>query len=357
MVKRRWLVALAIALILAAAAAIALAMPATSAGTAGQSKADAVVLEVDHNGTPVKLYTQSQLTALGVFSGWAGIMNSAGVVTGPDPVQGVKISDVLNDALGSPGLTAQQSLDIYSPNPEPYIQTMTYDQVENASPGNFDMYDTTTKQQVSTLPGTLASILVWASGSRLAPLPADEGPLRFYVGDSQNDNAVMVGSSSVFDVTKLNVRDQVLATWKLKLVGLAIHGKKPTKTIDQNTYQACSAKGCHGSALTVGGQRWTGVPLYLLMGEVDGGKDMTYNADLARKGYRIRFYSTNGRTVTINSKVTVRRASVMVANGVAGAALSSPYYPLRLVGPTKYVSAHSLLGRISKIVMMPRAQK
>ena len=162
---------------------------------------------------------------------------------------------------------------------------------------------------------------------------------------------------SVFDVTKLNVRDQALASWKLKLVGLKIHGKQPTDTIDQNTYQACSAQGCHGSALkTAGGQRWTGVPLYLLMGQVDGGKDMTYNAALARKGYRIRLYSTNGRSVTISSKVTVRRTSIVVANGVDGAALGSLYYPLRLVGPTKYVAAGSFLGRIYKIVMLPRVQ-
>ena len=92
------------------------------------------------------------------------------------------------------------------------------------------------------------------------------------------------------------------------------------------------------------------------MGEVDGGKDMTYNAALARKGYRIRIYSTKGHNVTISSKVTVRRSSVIVANGLSGAALSDLYYPLRLVGPKKFVPKSKSLGRISKIVMLPPAK-
>ena len=353
---RRWMVTgAALALLVGAVAAVTLAMPTTgtaaAAGVRGLAKDDPVVLEVDHNGTLIKTYTQSQLEAM-VYAGWAGFKNSVDTVYGPDPVQGVKISDVLSDALGATGFTAQQSLDIYAP--DPYVQTMTYDQIENASPSNFDMYDATTKQQVSSLPGVLSSVLVWELGDPLATLPAGDGPLRFYVADAQNDNAVMVGSMSVKHVTKLNVRDQVLEPWDLKLVGLKIHGSKPTVTLDQNTYQACAAQGCHGSSCRAAGRQFTGVPLYLLMGEVDGGRDMTYNAALARKGYRIRLYSKNGHTVTISSKVTVRRASVIVANGVDGAALGALNYPLRLVAPTRYVVAHSFLGRIYKIVMLPR---
>ena len=352
---RSWLAAGAVAL---AVAAVFVAGAFAPGGVSRAGASDPVVLEVDHNGTFVKSYTQSDLAALGAYAGYAGIMKSTGTVIGPDPVQGVKLSVVLNDALGATGFTDKQSFDVYSPNPEPYIQTLTYGQVANASPSNFDMYDAKTKQQVSTLAGSLASVLVWASGDPLEPLPSDDGPLRFYVADNLlSDNAVMVGSMSVFDVSKLNVRDQVLSSWKLKLVGLKVHGKKPTKTIDQNTFQACSAQGCHGSVWkTAAGKRWTGVPLYLLMGEVDGGKDMTYNAALARKGYRIRIYSTKGHSVTISSKVTVRRSSVIVANGLSGAALSDLYYPLRLVGPKKFVPKSKSLGRISKIVMLPPAK-
>ncbi len=155
-------------------------------------------------------------------------------------------------------------------------------------------------------------------------------------------------------MTALNVTDVVLPPWNLKLVGLKVHGHKPVDTIDDNSFLSCSAQGCHGAAFkTAPGQRYTGVPLYLLMGQVDGGKDMTYNAALARKGYRIRLYSSNGLTVTISSKVTVQRSSIIVANDLNGVDLGSLYYPLRLVGPKKYIPVGKYLGRITKIVMLP----
>ena len=346
---------IAIGLVVLAVVAVFVAAAVVPGGASQARAVDPVVLTVNHNGTFVKSYTQSDLAALGAYSGYAGIINSGGVVTGPDPVQGVALKVVLADALGATAFTAQQSLDIYSPSPAPYIQTLTYAQVEEASPSTFVMTDATTKQPVTTLADTLSSVLVWASGNPLTTLPADQGPLRFYVADAQNDNVVMVGSMSVFDVTQLNVRDQVLPPWNVKLVGLKINGTRPTDTIDQNTYQSCSAEGCHGAVWkSAAGQRFTGVPLYLLMGEVDGGKDMTYNAALARAGYRIRLYNAAGKYVTLSSKVTVRRSSVLVANGVSGAALGAATYPLRLVGPTKYVPSSQRLGSITKIVMLPR---
>ena len=364
--SRRIGVVLAIVAVLVVAAVLAAGAAVMPGGTTKARADDPIVLSVYHNGvwdnkgvltggTLVKSYTQSELAAVSTYDGYAGFKKSTGTVVGPYPVEGAKISDVLTDALGAPGLTAEQSVDVYSPIPAPYIQTITYDQVENASPSNFQMYDATTKQQLITLPagGALSAVLVWSLGDPLEPLPAEEGPLRFYVADAQSDNAVMLGSMSVFAVTRLNVRDQVLSPWTLKLIGLKKNGTKPTDTIDQNTYQSCSAQGCHGAAFKIAGQAWTGVPLYLLMGEVDGGKDMTYNAKLARKGYRIRLYPASGKAVTIDSNVTVRRSSIIVANGVDGAALSDLYYPLRLVGPPKYVPAGKRLGRITKIVMLP----
>ena len=244
---------IAIGLVVLAVVAVFVA-GAVVPGGASQARADdPVVLTVNHNGTFVKSYTQSDLAALGAYSGYAGIINSGGVVTGPDPVQGVTLKAVLADALGATALTAQQSLDIYSPSPAPYIQTLTYDQVEDASPSTFVMYDATTKQPVTTLAGTLSSVLVWASGNPLT-LPADQGPLRFYVADAQNDNAVMVRQQSVFNVTQLNVRDQVLPPWNLKLVGLKINGTRPTDTIDQNTYQSCCCAGLPRRRLEVGGR-------------------------------------------------------------------------------------------------------
>ena len=305
------------------------------------------------SGKRVKRYTLSQLETLPAFAGYAGWMNSVGNFTpstgGPEDVTGVKVSDVLQDALASNGgWTAQRSVDIETP--DHYPGTHSYDQITNLT--GFTMYDATTKQIVTDLQGPLAAILVYSDPAQQV-MPPDKGPLRFMIADQQDENAMMTGSDSPYNVIGLNVRDFTPQEWQLKLVGLRRNGTKPTRTFSRNNFEGCSAPGCHGAAFKVSGQQWTGTPLYLLMGEVDGGRDMTYNAKLARKGYRIRLYPTSGKPVTISSKVTVERSSVLVANAVDGAVPGTGLFPLRLVGPPKYVPASKYVGRITKIVMLP----
>ena len=334
-------------------------------GTTKARADDPIVLTVYHNGvwnssgtltsgTMVKQYTLADLEALPAFAGYAGFMNSANDFTpatgGPEAVTGVKISDVLADAFPGSGLTAAQSVDVHAP--DGYGQTYTYDQINNLT--GFTMYDATSSQVVTDLQGPLAAILVYSDPGQNV-MPADEGPLRFMIADQQDENAMMVGSDSTYDVTELNVRDFSPPDWQLQLVGLKKNGVAPTRTLTRNDFQGCAAPDCHGAAFKVSGQEWTGTPLYLLVGEVDGGKTtMTYNATLARKGYRIRLYSASGKSVTISSKVTVKRSSVLVADEVAGAVPGTDFYPLRLVGPTKYVPKSNYLGDITKIVMLPK---
>jgi len=331
-------------LLLCAIAAVFAAGALVPGGTSAAKAADPVVLTVQHNGTLIKQYTLADLQALTVYNGYAGIKNSALHVTGPDAVTGVRVADVLQ---------SQQSVDVIAF--DLYSQTLTSDQVSSPSAANWFMFNTTdgdgTQLTGADIHGQLSSILAWARGG--SALPADEGPLRLYAADSLNEPVVMRGSDSEYRVVKLTVRDQVLPSWNLSLVGLKSHGTRPTDVIDTQSYQSCAAPGCHGVGWKApDGVRWTGVALYMLIGQVDGGKDMTYNARLARKGYRIRFYSSTGKTVTLSSKITVRRSSIVVANS-AGGALASQYYPLRLVGPTKYVPASKRLGSITKIVMLP----
>jgi hypothetical protein len=346
--------------------AVAAVLVAGAAIPGGATKAradDPIVLTVYHNGvwdsqgtltsgTLVKQYTLTQLEALPAFAGYAGYMNSVGNFTpstgGPEAVTGVKVLDVLTDAFPGTGLTAQQSVDIQTP--DLYPGTHSYDQIANLT--GFTMYDWPTKQIMTGLQGPLAAILVYSDPEQHV-MPPDHGPLRFMIADQQNEYAMMAGSDSPYNVIGLNVRDFTPQEWQLKLVGLKRNGAKPTRTFSRNHFESCSAPGCHGAAFTVSGQQWTGTPLYLLVGEVDGGRDMTYSAALARKGYRIRLYSASGTSVTISSKVTVRRSSVLVANAVDGAAPVTGLYPLRLVGPPKYVPASKYLGRITKIVMLP----
>src|SRR5664280_1273728 len=334
-------------LLLCAIAAVFAAGALLPGGTSAARAADSVVLTVQHNGTLIKQYTLSDLQALTVYNGYAGIHNSTGTITGPDPVTGVRASDVLKDALGGTGVTASQKVDFIAA--DSYAQTVWGDQVNNPTAANWVMFNSETGQQIMTssdIQGQLSCILAWdRSGSAL---PSDDGPLRLYIADSlSGEKVVMRGSDSEYQVIRLNVRDgdgTLPVFWKVTLVGLKSHGTRPTDVIDMQSFQSCAAPGCHGVGWKApDGQRWTGVALYMLMGQVDGGKDMTYNARLARKGYRIRFYSSTGKTVTLSSKITVRRSSIVVANS-AGGDLVPAYFPLRLVGPAKFVPASKRLG-------------
>jgi hypothetical protein len=346
--RHRRIIIAATLLLLCAVAAVFAAGALVPGGAPNANAADQVVLTVKDDGRVVKQYTLTELEAVTPYSGYAGFITSGGTVNGPDPVVGVKIADVLKDAFGT-AMTSQQSVDVHAP--DDYGMTYSYDQVVNAS--GFDMISTVTKK-VEAIVGPLSAVLVYERAG--LPLPADEGSLRFYAAQPTAAAQVMDGSLSVYDVSLLNLRDQAVPEWGLKLVGLKIKGKRQIVTEARNAIEGCSRPGCHGRGVAIAGARWSGVPLWRLMGVVDGGashKGHSYNAALARKGYRIRLYNAAGKYVTISSKVTPFRNSIIVANQVGGAVPGAGYYPLRLVGPAKYVPAAKRLGRITKIVMLP----
>lgn len=336
-----------VAVIVAGAVASSRAAPAAAAGP--------VVLTVKHNGTAVKTYTLDDMKALPVYSGYAGFITSGGTVHGPDPVTGVKVADVLQDAFGA-AMTTEQSVDVHAP--DDYGMTYTYGQIVEGTP--FEMINATTKQ-VEPSKAALSSILVYArNGIPLEPFDTatgdGEGPLRFYIAQLTDENQIMDGSLSVSGVSTLNLRDQALPEWSLKLVGLKIRGVRQVVKESRNAIEGCSRPGCHGSGRTISGVRWRGVPLWRLLGVVDGGarhKGHSYNATLARKGYRIRLFNAAGKYVTISSKITPYRNGIVLANQARGAVLKSRYYPLRLVGPAKWIPSSKRLGRIVKIKMLP----
>ena len=137
------------------------------------------------------------------------------------------------------------------------------------------------------------------------------------------------------------------------------NGKRQTYTLDRSSYDSCAAPGCHGSSwVSPVKKTWTGVPLFLCIGKVDGGKGHggygAYNEALALKGYRIKLVSATGRSVIIGSRTARNRARIILANKVMGSDLTAKYYPLRLVGPSKYVPTSKSLGRITKIILLTK---
>jgi len=347
--------ALAAALLaLLAVAAVLVAGAFVPGGASPARAADPVVLTVKNAGTVVKTYTLDQLKALTPYTGFAGFMTTGGTVTGPEPITGVSLVTVMQDA--GIDFTASQSVNLLAP--DGYAANLTYDQVANAN--GFEIFDATTGKAEAAAT-TLTSVLVYErSGAALPPFDQHtglgEGPLRFYVAQTTNTNQVMEGSVSTKGVTVFDVLAQPITEWDLKLVGLKIKGTRQIVTETRNSIEGCATPNCHKSGWTVGGQSWTGVPLWRLMGVVDGGtrhKGHSYNARLARAGYRIRFFDEAGHYTTISSKGTPYRNSIVVADLVDGVIPGTSLYPLRLIGPAKYVPASKRLGGIVKITMLP----
>ncbi len=362
--RRDWIVVAVIAALLSAGAVLAgtvvpgatgKASAAGSSPSPWPSPSPSVVLQVGHNGTFVKEYTLADLEALGggPFDGYAGFMNSGNIVYGPEEVLGVKVTDIADDALSSlslPPLTASQSVAFIGS--DGYSQAYTGDQLVNLN-GFSQMYNATTKKAVSlsSFTGPFAAVLVYSDpgGNVMAPSEA----LRLMVADATNEPIVMTGSDSVKWVDKLNVVDTPIKNWSLKLTGLKIKGKRQTRTITRNDFQSCV--NCHGSSYTVAGNKWSGTPLYLLVGEVDGGATMDYNAALARKGYRIELVSTTGKKRFVSSRTIINKSRDVLAWELNGAVLSNNLFPLRLMGPK--LASSQKLGRIKSVTLLPLKKK
>jgi hypothetical protein len=354
--NRRTSLILAAGVVLVALLAVVLAGVVVPGGAAPAKAAEPVVLTVKHAGTVVKTYSLADLQALAHYDGYAGFITSGGTLHGPDPVTGVTLVAILQDA--GLGLDASQSLNLLAP--DGYPANLSYNQVVNGTP--YDIIDATTKE-LTTPASTLTPVLVYArNGVALDPFDPisgeGEGPLRFYVAQLTDTNQVMDGGLSVSGVAALDVLDQPITEWKLRLVGLRIRGTRQIVTETRNSIEGCATPNCHKSGWTdpSSSRAWTGVPLWRLLGVVDGGrrhKGNSYNDALARKGYRIRFFDAVGHTRTISSKIVRRRESIIVANLMDGVIPDAAYYPLRLVGPAKYVPEGRRLGRIVKIQLLP----
>ena len=173
----------------------------TATGSAG-------VLQVQYNGTPVRAYSLAELQALTPFSGYAGFRKSTGTIVGPDAVTGVKVTDIVVDALGSPLTTAESvAVAAVAPN-SPYSKTFSYDRLVNFT--GFAMYDATiappnTPQvPISSLTGPLAAVLLYSDPAGVVMPPGSA--LRFIIADVTSENVVMSPSSdSVSQVNQLNV--------------------------------------------------------------------------------------------------------------------------------------------------------
>jgi DMSO/TMAO reductase YedYZ molybdopterin-dependent catalytic subunit len=343
---RRTVVATALVALVAIGAVFAAG--AVVPGTPQAKAAEDVVLTVSGNGN-TQTFTMTQLKALPVYSGFFGFVNSAGTVYPPEPVKGARLSDLLT-AIG--GMTTMNACDILAL--DGYGMTYTYSQVVDHA--GVQLYNATTKAKEDPKAPWDFVVIYEQNG---APLPYDVGPLRLVVAQETNVNQVADGHLMVKWVNRVSLRGAV-ADWKVRMYGLKRKdGTRQTYTLDRVSYDSCAAPGCHGSSWTypASGKTWSGVPLFLCIGKVDGGPGHdsynAYNEALAVKGYRIKLVSATGKYAIIGSRTARNRTSIVLANKLMGSDLTAKFYPLRLVGPSKYVPSYKTIGRITKIIMLP----
>ncbi len=339
--------------LLALLAVAAVAVAGVIAGVTPARAGDPVVLTVSGNGVS-KTFTMSELKAITPYSGYSGFVNSAGTVYKPEPIKGVKLTELL--ATAGVTMTTLNACDVTAP--DNYGMTFTYDNVMNRN--GVQWYNADTKQKEDSKADWDLIVAYEENGSAISPAPSGDGPLRLVIAQQTDTNQIVDGHLLVKWVSKVNLRGAV-ADWKVKMYGLKKKNRvRQTYTLDRSTFDSCATPNCHGASWLDPKTKktWSGVPLFLCIGKVDGGPAHdsynAYNEALALKGYRIKLVSANGKSAIIGSRTARNRVSILLANKLMGSELTSSSYPLKLVGPAKRVPKRLSIGRITKIYLLPK---
>jgi hypothetical protein len=276
----------------------------------------------------------NELKTLPVTQGQGGIVSSTGRITIPALFKGVAIKDLIS-YLNVP---FDESMGVTVTAVDGYSMTLSYDQVMG---GNFVAYDPANGNELPDHDPLTAIVAYEREGQLLNA--TEDGILRMMVVGPKN-NQIVDGHWSVKWVTKVEVKP-VGETWVLDLTGAI------SEPVTRDSFLSCGSPSCHGTVYKdENGQNWLGVPLWLLVGQVDDADshtDQAYNLALADEGYSVDITSLDGRTITLNSQPIKKDYQYLIAHQVNDGELPEMYYPLRLVGSS--VQADQMLGQISSI--------
>lgn len=277
--------------------------------------------------------TLADLQSLPAQEGQAGIKSSTGRITLPAMYKGVALTD-LADLVG--GLDPSLGVNVVAK--DGYAMTLSADQITN---GDFIMYDPATGEE-KKLSAPLTVILAYEREGE--PISNnEEGPLRLAIISPEN-NQVTDGHWSVKWVNQIELKP-LGAEWDLSMQGVI------DKEIDRNSFQSCAAPGCHQATWKDEmAQTWTGVPLYLLAGQVDDEiehEGPAFSDQLAEIGYLLQIVATDGYSTTLDSATVARNPDMIVAYQVNENPLPEKYFPLRLVGNA--VEKSQSVGSIAEI--------
>jgi DMSO/TMAO reductase YedYZ molybdopterin-dependent catalytic subunit len=322
-----------LALCLAACAPAATAIPALPTDTTAPPSP--VVFEVvGPDGS--QSFTMEQLQSLPATEGQGGFVSSTGKIFVPVLYRGVALKD-LAPLLG---IELDESMGLTLTAEDGYSMTFSYDQVMN---GAFTAYDPATGSELPEHDPLTAIIAYSREG---APLdPKEDGALRVEVV-SETNNQIVDGHWTIKWVAKAEFAP-VGADWSVDLEGAITH------TVDRASFQSCSAPSCHATSWEdESAQPWVGVPLWMLVGQVDDADDHGddgYNDELAAAGYDVDLVAADGYTVTLDSQTILRNNEILLAYLVNDGELPEKYFPLRLVGTD--LDKGQMVGQVAEIIV------
>ncbi len=304
----------------------------TAAPTLASQSSSGVTLDIVGPEKTVSL-TVEEVRALPAVEGWAGIKNSAGNITPPVMAKGVLFKE-LCDLVG--GITPEQGINVVAK--DGYAMSFSYDQAINAK---LITYDPGTGDEI-TIDEPLQLILAYEMDGK--PLNVEmDGEFRI-MAISPKNNQVVDGHWNVKWVRQVQVKDMA-EDWVLPLKGTI------SEDMDRASFESCAAPGCHGKNWTDDeGQKWRGVPLWLLVGRVDDDvrhQSRAFSGELAEAGYTVEVVAADGYAVTFDSKRIRFDDDYIVAHEMNDEVLENKYFPLRLVGPN--LSKQEFVGQLAGI--------
>ncbi|HMD90014.1 MAG TPA: molybdopterin-dependent oxidoreductase [Anaerolineaceae bacterium] len=282
-----------------------------------------------------KTLTLDDLEKMPAVEGQAGIKSSTGAITPPALYKGVLLTDLVQ-LVG--GLNANTGVQIGAK--DGYDMTFSADQITQ---GNFVTYDPATGDEITNA-GKLQVLIAYEMNGK--PLDStQDGTLKLVV-ISDKPTQITDGHWAVRFINSIELK-ALAAAWSLDLQGAI------SDTVDRGTFESCSTSTCHQAGWTDGkAQKWTGTPLYLLVGRVDDNTKHgtgAFNTQLADQGYTIAVVGKDGYTATFTSAQIKDDKNIIVANQVNGNELADKDFPLKLVGSE--LTNKQMVGGIAKIIL------
>jgi len=277
---------------------------------------DPVVLTLEDCDSSID-FTMDDIKALVATTSSGGLIKSTGTIVGPDEYRGV----LLRDLVAMVNDSAVYSLEVVAT--DDYTMTYSYKQVED---GEFDYYDDVTGELLGT--GNFDMIVAYEMNG----LPLEGMNFRIAIVD---DSAPITDGHFWTKYVRTIRIVEYVEEWEITLNGLT------SMTLDRPTFESVASCPAHQLSYTFTNETgvehvYTGVALWVLVSAVDGadGPDSEYlfNDLLAQAWYNVTVTAEDAYSKTFSSYTVARNDTIIVANKLDGAPLSTDEFPLKLVG-------------------------